>query len=336
MKRILSAFLMVISGILFSLSGNHAHAALCELTSPLATLNITDNITLNPAEQGIAGTVLWSKTYQVPDISYKCNSSTQSTWHSFFTRSYITSQIENVYVTEIPGIGIRMKWPTQSTGSWLPGNSGGAVSCSTGCSIKNSSVLIEFVQTGTLSAGERYIPVGSVAEASVLPTADPSEQLSILSIVFGTAIKVVPRSCAIYPSSNYIDLGTYSLADFVNDDSKQGDRKEFTVTVACPDPSTVTLQFDSLINTDFASATGVLGVETGEGYAKNFAIRLYEKGRFNSSALSLGTATEYSVTSILTKSYEAEIYVPTNIIRKSQLTAGRVVGAVLYTMKIKG
>ncbi|HBL4690203.1 fimbrial protein [Citrobacter sedlakii] len=332
MKRILSGLLMLAAGILFSVSSNQAYAALCELTSPLAMLNITDDITLKPAEKGAAGTVLWSKTFSVPDISYKCNSATQSTWHSSYTRNYITSQIDNVYVTEIPGIGIRMKWPTQAADAWLPGNSGAAVTCAAGCSIKNSTVLVEFVQTGTLNAGESYIPVGSVAEASVIPTADSSDKLSILSINFGTAIKVKPYSCTLNPSTNYIDLGTYSLADFVKDNSKQGDKKEFTITVACPEPANVKLQFDTVINSQFASLTGVLGVETGEGYAENFAIRLYEKSRYSSTALTLGQAKEYPVTSMLTNTYQAQIYVPANIQRDSQLTAGKVVGVVVYTM----
>ncbi|HAT8017638.1 TPA: type 1 fimbrial protein [Citrobacter rodentium] len=335
MKRILTVLLVLMSGIILSTNSNNANAALCVLTSPLAKLDITDDITLNPAEKGVAGTVLWSKTYKVPDVSYKCASSTQSTWHSSYTRNYITSQIENVYTTEIPGIGIRMRWPGQSASSWLPGNSGAAVTCASGCSIKNSSVLIEFVQTGTLNPGESYIPVGSVAEASVIPTANSSDKLSILSINFGAAIRVNPRSCAIYPSTNNVDLGSYSLADFVNNEAKQGVKKEFTITVDCPVPSTVALKFDSQINPGFGASTGVLGVETGEGYAENFAIRLYEKSSY-SSPLSLGKEINYTVSPSLTKTYQAQIYVPVAVERKTQLSAGKVVGAVMFTMVIKG
>lgn len=335
MKRFFTAFLMLISGIFFSFNSHQVQAALCELTSPMAMLHISDDITLNPAQQGVAGTVLWSKTYPVTDISYKCESSTQSGWHSSYTRSYVKSQIDNVYATEIPGIGIRMKWPSVASGAWLPGNSGAAVTCSSGCSIQSSSVLIEFVQTGTLNAGESYIPVGSIAEASVIPTIDTSDKLPILSIILDSAIKIVPRSCSIYPSSNNIDLGTYSLADFIKDDSKQGDKKEFTITVGCPVTTSVTLQFSSVINPPFGASTGVLGVESGEGYAKNFLIRLYDKTSY-SSPLALGKEFSYTASPTLTKTYQAEIYIPSDVDRKTQLTPGKVVGAVLYTMKIKG
>ncbi|MFT2189264.1 hypothetical protein, partial [Pseudomonas putida] len=92
-------------------------------------------ITLNVIKQREVGKVLWSKTYQVPDVSYTCDASTQSSWHSSYSRSYIRSQIDHVYNTEIPGIGIRMRWPTQTESSWLPGNSGSPTTCSTGCGV---------------------------------------------------------------------------------------------------------------------------------------------------------------------------------------------------------
>lgn len=336
MKRILNALLILTSVIVYSLVGNNAYAALCELTSPLATLNITDDITLTPAEVGVNGTVLWSKTYQVPDISYKCNSSTQATWHSSYTRNYLASQMTNVYVTEIPGIGIRMKWPSNSSNSWLPGNSGAAISCSTGCSLSNTTVLLEFIQIGNLNAGENYIPEGKVAEASVIPVTDPGEKLSILTINFGTAIKVVPRTCAIYPSSNYIDLGTYSVAEFINDKEKQGEKKDFTITVACPSTSVIGLQIDSLGKIPFGATGGVIGVESGEGYASNFAIRLFVKSGYAYTALNIGKSYTFTASPTITRNYQAQIYVPESLDRTTQLTAGQVVGVIVYTMKIEG
>ena len=330
MKRILTAALLVLTAAFFTLSGNNAYAALCTRTSALATLNIADAITLNPAKQGVVGTVLWSKSYQVPNVNYKCDSSTQSSWHSTFTRSYVISQVENTYVTEIPGIGIRMRWPSQASSSWIPANSGSPTTCSTGCSVTNSTVLVEFVQTGSLSEGESYIPAGSVAQAAVIPTADSSEKLPIMEINFGAAIKVVTRSCSIYPSSSNVDLGTYNIADFQKSSTKQGDKKDFSITVGCPSKTTVGLTFNSLNNLPFGALTGVIGVESGEGYAGNFGIRLYEKTSY-SSPLNIGTEKKYDASPTLTKNYEAQIYVADSVDRKT-LTPGKVVGAVQYTM----
>ncbi|AVH18691.1 type 1 fimbrial protein [Enterobacter sp. SGAir0187] len=331
MRRIFTAALIILSTAFFSLTCNSAYAALCTRTSPLATLNITDDITLNVIKQREVGTVLWSKTYQVPNVGYSCDELTQSSWHSSYTRSYIQSQMDNVYKTEIPGIGIRMRWPTQSSSSWLPGNSGSPTTCSTGCGVKNSTVLVEFVQIGSLTEGESYIPTGMVAEASVIPTADSSEKLPIMTINFGTAIKVVTVSCSIYPSATNVDLGTYNIADFQNDDAKQGNKKDFSITVGCPSTQDIGITFNSLINTPLGALTGVIGVESGDGYASNFGIRLFEK---NSAAITLGQEKVYTASTLI-KNYQAQIYVSGGVDRTSSLTPGRVVGAVQYTVVIK-
>lgn len=332
MKRIFTAALIVLSAAFFTLSGNNAYAALCSRTTALASLNISDDITLNPAKKGVVGTVLWSKSYPVPDVSYKCDGSTQSTWHSTFTRSYVVSQVQNIYATEIPGIGIRVRWPGQTSSSWIPGNSGSPTTCSTGCSVLNSTVLVEFVQIGNLSEGESYIPAGTVAQASVIPTADTSEKLPIMEVSFGAAIKVVPLSCSIYPTSNHIDLGTYSIADFQNNGTKQGDKKEFSITIGCPSTLEVGLTFNSVNNIPFGTLSGIIGVEKGEGYAGNFAIRLYEKASaYNISPVKIGSVDKFTASPTITKKYQAQIYVEDGVERKN-LTPGKVVGAVIYTM----
>ncbi|WP_230353862.1 fimbrial protein [Lelliottia sp. WAP21] len=331
MRRIFTALLILLGAALMA---NQAYAAHCTLNGPLATLTIPDSITLNPAKQGVVGTVLWSKTYRVPDVKYTCDASTQSTWHSFFTRNYIISSSENIFNTEIPGIGIRMRWPTDGSASWIPGNSGAAISCTAGCSIKNSTVLVEFVQIAPVSEGESFIPAGPVAAASVVPTADASEQLPILAINFGATIRVLTRSCSIYPSTVHVDLGTYSIADFQNNDSKQGDKKEFTITIACPVASTGTLTFTPLTQAPFGSLTGVIGTESGEGYARNFLIRLYEKTSY-SNPLKLETAIAFSAAPTLTKTYQAEIFVPGNVNRQTDLTPGQISSAIQYTMVLK-
>lgn len=330
MKRILTAALLVLITTFFTVSGNNAYAALCTRTSALASLNIGDAITLNPAKNGAVGTVLWSKTYQVPNVSYMCDSSTQSSWHSTFARSYVISQLENTYITEIPGIGIRMRWPSQTSSSWIPANSGSPKTCSTGCSVTNSTVLVEFVQIGSLNEGEGYIPAGTIAQAAVIPTEDSSEKLPIMEVNFGAAIKVVTRSCSIYPSSTSVDLGTYSIADFQKSSSKQGDLKNFSITVGCPSTTTVGLTFNSLNNVPFGALTGVIGVESGEGYAGNFGIRLFEKTSF-SSPLKMNSEKKYDANPTLTKNYQAQIYVADSVDRQT-LTPGKVVGAVQYTM----
>jgi type 1 fimbria pilin len=224
-----------------------------------------------------------------------------------------------------------MRWPTQTESSWLPGNSGSPTTCSTGCGVKNSTVLVEMVQTGSMPEGEYFIPAGKVAEALVIPSADESEKLPIMAINFGVAIKVVTASCSIYPSATNVDLGTYNIADFQNDDTFQGVKKDFSITVGCPSTEQIGITFNSLINTPLGALTGVIGVESGDGYASNFSIRLFEK---NSTAITLGKEKVYTA-STLTKNYQAQIYVGGGVDRKTALTPGKVVGAVQYTVVIK-
>lgn len=328
-------FLTIVLIALMSLISTGVNAAVCKLSTSEALVNITDDITLNPAEKGSAGTVLWSKSYNVPNIKYSCNSGVQSTWHSEYSRSYISASLENVYATEIPGIGIRIKWPSSGSGVWVPGSSGNPISCTTECSVTNSTILIEFVQTGSLSQGDSYIPAGEIAKASVIPTTDTGNPLRIMTVNFGTAIKVVTRSCSIVPSTTSLDLGSYNLSYFANSSTTQGDKKEFMLTINCPVQERISLTLTSLASLPFGSGTGVIGVESGDGYAKNFAIKIYEKkSTYVSTAVSIGKASEFNVLNTVAKTYQAQIYIPSGIDRKTSLSAGSIVGAIQYTMVI--
>lgn len=321
---------------LLLLVGNHcAWSALCKLNTAQAVLNISDDITLNPAEKGVSGTVLWSKTYSVPNIAYICDTDIQSTWISEYSRTYMISAIDDVYNTEVPGIGVRIKWPISGAGSgiWMPGNSGKPIACNTQCSIEGSTVLVEFVQIGTLSAGTNAIPAGEMAKVNVVPVSNTSDKLKIMSLNFNTAIKVVTRSCSIIPSTTTVDLGTYSVASFENSTSFDGTEKEFSITMTCPVATAVSLKLSSTINPPFGASSGVLGVESGDGYAKNFTIRLFEN-KAGKPAVILNKDVDYTVDTMLTKKYLAKIIVAGGANRKTDLSAGKVSGAIQYTMLI--
>lgn len=336
MNKYITALLYLLLLSMLWVFTSEANASLCKMDSAEKVLNITDNITLNPADKGTPGTVLWSKTYTAPNVKYSCDESTQTQWHTTYSRNYLTSSIDKVYTTEIPGIGIRMKWPANTGNTWVPGNSGSPVTCNPSCSIDNSTVLVEFVQTGVINQGETEIPAGEMVNVKVIPLLAPEEELRILNINFAVPIKVNTRSCSIYPSTTNVDLGTYSIASFQNIPNYQGDKKDFSITVTCPEQEQVGLTISSMIGTKFASSSGILGVESGEGYANNFAIMVYEKtSPYVSLPLILEKESLFTVTSHVTKNYQAQIYVPTGVDRLNSLSAGRVVGAIQYTMAIK-
>lgn len=336
MNKYITASLSTILLSLALLFSFEANAALCQMDGAEKVLTITDNITLNPADKGTAGTILWSKTYTVPNIKYSCDASTQTQWHAEYSRNYLAASLDNVYNTEIPGIGIRIKWPANTSNSWLPANSGNPVTCSPSCSIDNSSVLVEFVQTSTIEQGETEVPAGEIVHVNVKPILAPEDELRILNINFGVPIKVNTRSCSIYPSTTNVDLGTYSVASFQNNPTFQGDKKDFSITVTCPTVEKVGLTIVSMLNSPFGSSQGLLGVESGEGYANNFAILISEKlNPYFSNAITLGKESIFDVNSRVTKNYQAQIYVPTDVNRANSLSAGRVVGAIQYTLAIK-
>lgn len=336
MNKYITAILYVVLLSMAWIFASEANASLCKLEGVEKVLNITDSITLNPADKGTAGTVLWSKTYTAPNIKYSCDESTQTQWHAEYSRNYLESAIDNVYTTEIPGIGVRIKWPASTGSTWIPNNSGSAVTCSPSCSIDNSTVLVEFVQTTTINQGESEVPAGEIVKVNVRPLLAPEDELRILTINFSVPIKVNVRSCSIYPSTTNVDLGTYSVASFQNAPTFQGDKKDFSITVECPQQEKVGLTIVSMINTPFGASSGVIGVESGEGYANNFAIMVYEKqSAYFSSALILGKEAIFDVPSRVTKNYQAQIYVPSNVDRTNTLSAGKVVGAIQYTMAIK-
>lgn len=81
--------------------------------------------------------------------------------------------------------------------------------------------------------------------------------------------------------------------------------------MGCPSTEQIGITFNSLINTPLGALTGVIGVESGDGYASNFSIRLFEK---NSTAITLGKEKVYTA-STLTKT----------IRHKSMLAAGSIV-----------
>ena len=49
----------------------------------------------------------------------------------------------------------------------------------------------------------------------------------------------------------------------------------------------------------------------------------------------LGKEYPFQVSSRLTKNYQAQIFVPAEVNRENSLSAGRVVGAIQYTMALR-
>lgn len=296
----------------------------CVLTTPALVLNIPAAV-LSPSQKGAAGTVLMSTRIQAPSVGYTCGNGVKSTWRSAYQRSEMSkSAIENVYNTSIPGIGVRIKWPEgRAQNAWVPG----AYSCQGSCIESADKILVEFVQTGVASSGS--ISAGNIVEVSVSPDNDPQNRLVLMTIVLGE-ITVNIRSCAIYASTNSVDLGEYLLAD-IQKTGFQGDKKDFTIMLDCPDPTSAKITFEG--KNAWGMSSGIL---ENTGDAKNAYVKLYQKSGQRYSEKALNTLTDFgsatAFTGVRGVTYAGEMYFDDST--RSNVTSGSVKADIIYTLRI--
>lgn len=302
-----------------------ASYAACIVDHPI-TFNMRD-ILLTPSEKGTPGTVLYSEKIGIPEISYSCGTSVRSTWRSTFARpEFSRTSLDNVYSTGIAGIGIRIKWPeSRGLNGWVPG----AYQCQGRCIEPGDYLVVEFVQTGDSQSG--VIAAGPLIEVNVSPDDNPTQQTTLLRLNNST-VTVQIRSCAIIASTNYIDLGDYSLADL----KRTGvtvPKKDFQITLNCPSSSSAQIQFDGI------TAWGERALLKNNGSAEYVYVKLYNK--FGSCArcyneialnekINFGSAAPF--TGSRSVNYAAEMFF--NESTRDKMTAGTVDASVVFTLTI--
>ncbi|PLR36279.1 hypothetical protein CYR55_12000 [Chimaeribacter californicus] len=225
----------------------------CSITSG-SVMNIAITIpTLRPASNGTSGTVLGSAEIQAPGISYNCGTNIKNTWRSKFTRPEFSTEsiISNVYQTNIPGLGIKLSWPS-SRAAYFPS----AYPCNGACSERADIVRLEFIQTGTISAG--IIPAGQIGVVQVTADTDPGAPLTLMNVILSSAVDIQPKSCAILTTYQNVDLGSYSIADFTSKKITKGVLTDFELTLDCPVMAPVKIAF-----------TGEQNIGAGKGIIKN-------------------------------------------------------------------
>jgi len=239
----------------------------CTITSG-SVMNIAISIpTLRPASNGTQGTVLGSAEIQAPGISYNCGTNIRNTWRSKFTRPEFSTEstVPNVYQTNIPGLGIKLSWPT-SRAAYFPT----AYPCNGACTERADTVKLEFIQTGTIQTGT--IPAGEIGKVQVTADTDPGTPLTLMNVILSSAVDVQPKSCAVLTTYQNVDLGSYSIADFTSKKITKGDVKEFDLTLDCPVTSPVKISFTGEQN--IGAARGVIkNCETTE-CAKSVEVKL--------------------------------------------------------------
>ncbi|WKX27345.1 fimbrial protein [Tatumella ptyseos] len=282
-------------------------------------------VTLSASEKGTVNTILYRYSLPMNGLSYTCGQAIVSTWKSEFLRpEFNSTNIQNTYTTGIPGIGIRVKWPeSRGQNAWIPGS----YSCTGYCMEQPDNIIIEFIQTGTIRSG--ILQAGELAKISLFANNNPQDSILMMNINIGQ-VDVNVRSCSIYASNNSINLGDYVLTD-VKKNGFQGEMKDFSITLDCPERSSAKIQFDGTNPWGMSGGTLV-----SNGTAKYAYTRLYSKLGSRYKELTLNSLISFGSVATFTGSrqveYAAQMYFDDS--NRSAVTAGNVNSSVVYTLSI--
>lgn len=296
----------------------------CIYTTNIGTINFP-SVTLSASEKGTINTILYRYSIPINRVDYSCGQAVVATWKSEFSRpEFNSTNISNTYTTGIPGVGIRVKWPeSRGQNAWIPGS----YSCTGQCFEPSDNMVIEFIQIGTIKPGT--VQAGPIAKIYLAAANSPQDSVVLMNINIGQ-IDVNVRSCSIYASTNSIDLGEYILSD-VKKNGFQGEFKDFSITLDCPEKSSAKIQFDGTNPWGMSGGTLV-----SSGTAKYAYTRLYSKigSRYReltlNSLISFGSVAAF--TGIRKVDYAAQMYFEDS--KRSLITAGNINSNVVYTLSI--
>ncbi|MFA3777911.1 fimbrial protein [Yersinia sp. 1652 StPb PI] len=287
-------------------------------------------LVLNPAENGAIGSVLGSRLIPVNTLNYTCGGGVKTRLTSTYTRGNSLSALPDVYSTEIGGVGIRIKWPVSRDAAYFPT----IQDCQSPCTINNDSLLIEFIQTGKITAGD--IPQGEIAKVVLTAAEEASNSLTLLSIVLTANTSVVVRSCMIANSNLNIDLGNYPLSDF-NTGNKHGTPIPFSISVYCPQASSVKIAFTTVEQQPVTSSRGVIQntIPVENGGAKGIGTRMLTGNGINAQQVDGTKSSEiiFNVDEHKDLKYFAQIYIVDP--NRKNITSGNVAGQVYFNLTIE-
>ncbi|EPE4835419.1 fimbrial protein [Yersinia enterocolitica] len=283
---------------------------------------------LTPATNGVSGTVIGSQRISIPALNYSCGSNVLNSLTATYTRPTSgQSSINSVYTTEIPGVGIRIIWPVKR-GVAFPTS----YTCLANCTESADELLVEFIQTGRISAGT--IPSGKIADVVLKAANETSNAATLLTISLATDIQVVAKACMVANPEISVDLGSYSLSDFQGT-SKQGDKIPFSIHIQCPQDSSVRIAFQAAAQQPVGSTLGFVAntIPVSSGGANGIGTRLLAKNGITGQGVTGSLSTAFPVYAGVTekRDYKAQLFVN----ERSIITAGNVSGRVYFNLTIQ-
>lgn len=312
-------FLMVAAAIAW-LSSVPAASAACSIASNSGRAHRAevrvDSITGSSADG--SGTVLASRLVPLAQLEYTCGNNVNAELRMAMSPGAAATAVSNVYSTSVPGLGYRIRWPATT---WWPNALRCTATQSGNCTVSATNVLIEFVQTGRMSAGT--LPAGTLATVSLLAPARSATSMVALNVVLVSPITIAVNTCAV-TSDVRVDLGSHTAADVA---AATGTTPvPFSLQLNCPNRSAVSITFDGTAPFGY----GTRGLVKNDGTAGGVAVQLL--GARGSTGVRLGTATSLgTIDGARTLNYRGRIY----RLNRGQVSAGSVEAYVAFTLDVQ-
>lgn len=304
-----------------------AYAAACEKSSSELIVTINGPIELSVKSHSKPGTSLSTVKFNTGTFQYSCDSGVVPKSKIQYTRTNYIAAGGDIYQTEIPGIGVRIKWGTTA----VPGTISQQASCTSGCSINSASGTIEFIQTGRVSNREMVIPAGVLVEGIISNNTDTTT-VPFLKISLAADVTIKLSSCTIKHIPETVPLGDLTTADFSA--NAKIPKAPFTVVVECLDnEESIGLIYTPVYTPGFGqTGAGLIGIENETGSAQNFAVKIFSKEGFTSSALKFNEEIVYpDKANTFLLHYEAQVVYFGDT---KNITGGTIKAGLMYTLII--
>lgn len=304
-----------------------AHAGCTETpASVIKVLNSPASVTLNPYVP--VGTVLSTATFTGNSGSFTI---TCTTAFSEFTYQGVGTATNNVYPTNIPGLGIELSNASGTTGNWPVTETIAAAKTYTA----TASVPTNFslVKTGPITAnGTIPINVGNF----VLPQEGNFVGFQI-NLASPMQINFTKPSCSVTsPSTIAVSLGAFPVAHFTAIGAKSSPMP-FTIQVTCVDGPTgsntqMSVTLTDASGSDVGNTSNTLALSS-TSTAKGIGIQITYNGTVESygpDSDANGNTNQFLLGNGTNGVYNYPFYA--YMIRTGTVTAGSVISTATFTM----
>lgn len=235
MKKILITGALLTTGLGFTSLANAACAPTAGFTTKIISMAV-GRVVVRPSDE--VGKILRKATFAIDpnNSTINCTRYSSGTVRADLTQSYPVSPLgNNIYSTNIPGIGIRLYREAQNNSNfsgYYPYSrniSGGSSWGGTNYSLDTGYFVVEIVKTASQTGSGALVP-GQYSRYYL--TSHPNQPI-LTSHVYGDAITIASSSCEIQGNINkVVTLPTVTKSGFTGVGSTQG-AQTFDMNILC-------------------------------------------------------------------------------------------------------